>query len=414
MALTDRLVRPPVLAAVLAFVAIAPVAAGQGGYFPVAWGWMGLAYAWVGATALVLRREIRLSRAEIVMATGGLLMVLWTVTTLLWTSNTTSTMLVAEHVLAYLAFVAALLVVCERGSAIGLLVGTWAAITTVALYSLATHLGPAVFGFYRDPLQPGRLFQPVGYWNALGIFCAIGIALALGLVDRHGPVVLRALAAASIAPLAATTYFTFSRGSWIALTARRGVGHHVQPNTAAIPRYRATGAAAPCARGGIRRVPARTDRRPASAIPDRRRGFARRGRDRRSRCGICSHRRRPGPRPVAYRRATPCSPGLRGCGHRRHARRRARRYLPLRLTGNARPPALPVADGSASRGRADIEPQQSPPERVAQRPPIPMARGPRPIRSSSNRRGRSGHIPRLLVGAPPVAHLRRQRAQPVP
>ena len=256
MALTDRLVRPPVLAAVLAFVAITPVAAGQGGYFPVAWGWMGLAYAWVGATALVLRREIRLSRAEIAMAAGALLVVLWTVATLFWTSNTTSTMLVAEHVLAYLAFVAALLVACERGSAIGLLVGTWAAITTVALYSLATHLGPAVFGFYQDPLQPGRLFQPVGYWNALGIFCVMGIALALGLVDRRGPVVLRAVAAASIAPLAATTYFTFSRGSWIALAV--GVAWVIALNPHRL-RYLATALLvlpAPCARGGVCRVPA--------------------------------------------------------------------------------------------------------------------------------------------------------------
>ena len=295
MALTDRLVRPPVLAAVLAFLAITPVAAGQGGYFPVAWGWMGLAYAWVGATALVLRREIRLSRAEIVMAAGALLVVLWTVATLLWTSNTTSTMLEAEHVLAYLAFVAALLVTCERASAIGLLVGTWAAITTVALYSLSTHLGPAVFGFYQDPLQPGRLFQPIGYWNALGIFCVMGITLALGLVDRHGPVVLRALAAASIAPLAATTYFTFSRGSWIALAV--GVAWVVAFNPHRL-RYLATALLVlPAPRRSQWRMPRRYPQltaETASPVPDRR------TRARGQRLRLAPQRRPPPPSPSAW------------------------------------------------------------------------------------------------------------------
>jgi O-antigen ligase len=206
-----------VLSAVLCFCAIAPVAAGQGGFFPVAWGWMGIGFAWVGVTGLLLRRQIQLSPAELVMAAGILLVTLWTAAGLLWTSSVTNTVLEVERALAYLAFVAAVMIVCQRSSAIGVLVGTWAAIMTTSLYSLATHLAPERFGFYQDPLAAGRLFQPIGYWNALGIFCAMGIALALGLTDRSGASLLRCATAASIAPLAATTYFTFSRGAWIAV-----------------------------------------------------------------------------------------------------------------------------------------------------------------------------------------------------
>ena len=227
------------------------------------------------------------------MAAGALLVVLWTLATLLWTSNTTSTMLEAEHALAYLAFVAALLVTCERASAIGLLVGTWAAITTVALYSLSTHLGPAVFGFYQDPIQPGRLFQPIGYWNALGIFCVMGITLALGLVDRQGSVALRALAAASIAPLAATTYFTFSRGAWIALAV--GVAWVVAFNPQRL-RYLATAllvlplpVLAVAYAASLSQLTA-DDR---ASRPGRGRGLTGSARHRRRSGGLCRHRRRP-------------------------------------------------------------------------------------------------------------------------
>ena len=131
-------------------------------------------------------------------------------------------MLAAEHALAYFAFVAALVVVCERGSAMGLLVGTWAAITLVSLYSLATHLGPAVFGVYRDPLaaraavSADRLLE-----RARDLLRDGDAACARDWPTAGATVALRAIAAASIAPLAATTYFTFSRGSWLAL------GHRV-------------------------------------------------------------------------------------------------------------------------------------------------------------------------------------------
>lgn len=203
-------------AAGVAFVGIAPVAAGQGGYFPSAWGWLGLGASWVAAFALVLRRDMVVSRLELAALAGAAGLTLWTAASLLWTSSHTLSVLQLERTVAYVVVLAAALLVCRRQSAFALLVGAWMAIIVVAAYALATHLLPERFGYYTDQIQTGRLFQPIGYWNALGIFCAMGLMLALGLTDRPGNVALRVASGASAPLLAATTYFTFSRGAWLA------------------------------------------------------------------------------------------------------------------------------------------------------------------------------------------------------
>ncbi len=82
---------------------------------------------------------------------------------------------------------------------------------------MITHLFPDRFGVFNDVVQPGRLFQPIGYWNALGIFAGMGIMLALGLAARRGSLLIRCLSAASIPMLGCATYFTYSRGAWIAI-----------------------------------------------------------------------------------------------------------------------------------------------------------------------------------------------------
>jgi len=91
------------------------------------------------------------------------------------------------------------------------------AIASVGVYSLSTRLVPDHFGSY-DPNAGYRLSAPVGYWNSLGVFTVIGILLALGLAtDRSGSLVARAIGAVAVVPLPLVLYFTFSRGSWLAL-----------------------------------------------------------------------------------------------------------------------------------------------------------------------------------------------------
>jgi O-antigen ligase len=88
----------------------------------------------------------------------------------------------------------------------------------VAAYALATRLYPGVFGMFTSGSQFGRLYQPIGYWNALGAYAGIGVLLALGFAARGGMLV-RMLAAAALLPLAPVVYLTFSRGALISLVA---------------------------------------------------------------------------------------------------------------------------------------------------------------------------------------------------
>jgi O-antigen ligase len=101
-------------------------------------------------------------------------------------------------------------------------------IATVAGYACLTRLLPDRFTAF-DSVAGYRLSDPIGYWNGLGIFSAMGILLALGLAARVGNPVARGLVSALPVVLAATLYFTFSRGAWIALAFGLLVAFAVDP-----------------------------------------------------------------------------------------------------------------------------------------------------------------------------------------
>ena len=86
-----------------------------------------------------------------------------------------------------------------------------------SLYGLATRVLPDRFGGFDSTSFDYRLSAPITYWNGLGIFATMGFLLALGFAARGRHLVTRALAAATLPLLAATIYFTFSRGAWYAL-----------------------------------------------------------------------------------------------------------------------------------------------------------------------------------------------------
>jgi hypothetical protein len=62
-----------------------------------------------------------------------------------------------------------------------------------------------------------RLQTPFDYWNALGIFAAMGGLLALGLVLEGPPTRLRTALAGAVPVSLLVIYFTFSRGSFVAV-----------------------------------------------------------------------------------------------------------------------------------------------------------------------------------------------------
>ena len=118
--------------------------------------------------------------------------------------------------LVYLTAAAAFLLVARRARPGMLVAGVLTAITAVAAYALATRLFPDEFGYETG--GPYQLLRPLGYWNALGILGVLGLLLALGVVGE-APRRIRPFATAAVPVLAATTYFTFSRGAWVALAA---------------------------------------------------------------------------------------------------------------------------------------------------------------------------------------------------
>jgi O-Antigen ligase len=203
------------LTALGAAAVVAPLAAGQGGYFPTAWGWAAVPFAWTAGLALLVRRRIRLQPLELVFLGALGLLTAWVGLSLLWSRDFPQTVLELERTLVYLSGTLAAALVLRRRAVPWLVAGLAAAVAGICAYALATRLFPSVTGPLA--IAVNRLQTPIGYWNALGIFAAMGTLLLVGLAARAKWAPGRALAAAGTVVCLTTLYFTFSRGSWLAL-----------------------------------------------------------------------------------------------------------------------------------------------------------------------------------------------------
>jgi hypothetical protein len=202
--------------AALAAIAIVATSAAGGAYFSPAWGWSALGFALATAAALVVADRVELGPFELALLGALAGLVAWTALSIVWSESAPRSVLEVQRDLVYLTGAAAFLLLARRGRAATLVAGILAAITAVAGYALATRLFPDVFGY--DTGGPYQLLRPVGYWNALGILAVFGLLLVLGAV-AEAPRRARALATAMVPVLVATTYFTFSRGAWVACAA---------------------------------------------------------------------------------------------------------------------------------------------------------------------------------------------------
>jgi hypothetical protein len=195
-------------------VGVASFGAAHGGYFASSWGWAIVLGCAAIAWAASLRGAVRPTAPEISFLGG--LMVLAALFTLssIWSEGQAVDEGARALVYAVLCVVA--VVVVRRASVSALLGGLLVGITALALYALATRLFPDRIGTF-DSVATYRLSTPIGYWNGLGLLCVIGLLVALALVAASESVPRAALAAAPTPVLAAALYFTFSRGSWLAL-----------------------------------------------------------------------------------------------------------------------------------------------------------------------------------------------------
>jgi hypothetical protein len=206
---TERLAAPA--AFVLTSVSIGLLAADQGGYFEGAWRLATPLYAAVVVAILAGARDLRVPRAALVTAAGLAGLCAWTALSWVWSSDRTATVTDVHLLLVYVAGGAALLLLANGGRGVAVAGGVVAAAAAIDTFSMTTRLYPRTFGMYTGSGY-GRLYQPIGYWNALGAFSVIAIILALGFAARGG-MLTRMLAAAALVPIAPTLYLTFSRGA---------------------------------------------------------------------------------------------------------------------------------------------------------------------------------------------------------
>jgi len=214
-----------VLAFAFTAAAVGLLAYDKGGYYYGAWpgGYLGvwrtcIAVSGLAAIAVLAgtRGEVRVSRSAVVTLAAMALLWAWTGVSWLWSVDRAATVTDIRFLLVFVAALGALILVAGGGRAVPVALGTLAGITAVATYAIVTRLYPGEFGMFTSGSEFGRLYQPIGYWNALGAYAGIGVILALGFVARGGMLV-RMLSALALMPLVATVYLTFSRGALISL-----------------------------------------------------------------------------------------------------------------------------------------------------------------------------------------------------
>jgi tetratricopeptide (TPR) repeat protein len=207
---------PQLAVAAAAFLSVTLIAAASGGYHPDAWGWIVLGFGWMGALALVLRRQISLGILDIAACTALGLLTAWIGASIAWSDDVPQSVFELERALVYLVGLLAVLVAVRRRSLPWFVGGLLAGIVAVCVAALLSRLFPSE-GIGSDVILVNRLSDPIGYWNALGIFAGMGALMALGVAAHGSRVAGRVAAAAALPVLLTTLYFTYSRGSWIAL-----------------------------------------------------------------------------------------------------------------------------------------------------------------------------------------------------
>jgi hypothetical protein len=195
----------------------------SGGYFdrPRLWA---AAVAWVavGLAAIACPRPWPRSLPAW-LALGGLAgLTAWTAASIGWTPVRDGAQADTQRLLLYLGVLIAGIAVFRsralaRAAEPVLALGAFVAVAE----GLSERLLPGLFTLTRSASVPGRLFQPLTYWNAMGLLAAVGLVVCARVAGDPGrPRWLRACAAAGAPALALGGYLTLSRGAVLAI----GVG----------------------------------------------------------------------------------------------------------------------------------------------------------------------------------------------
>jgi hypothetical protein len=191
-----------------------------GGFFP---GTVGYAAIGVGVVLLVwlttADRPFASASGLLALAAGALtLYAVWTLMSAGWSDATSRALIEFDRALLYLlVLLAGGLMAGRLGGPGRVLWGIAIAAFVVCGCGLITRVLPEVWPI-RATLQADRLSYPITYWNTLGLLGAMGWVTCLHLSSSlREPRLARVLAAAAMPVLAATVYFTFSRGAILVL-----------------------------------------------------------------------------------------------------------------------------------------------------------------------------------------------------
>ena len=204
-----------VAAAVAAIVTAAN--ASQGAYFSQSWGWVALAFLMPTTVLLILGRVEAPGRLRIAFASLMVALAAWIALSAFWSISSPASIREVERVLAYVAVALAVALVLRRGDGPAVVFGASLGILLIVSYGLTTHLAPGHFGPPDDRFNTTRLAEPLGYWNSFGLLAAIGVVLVVGTAAHARRGRYAAAAAAALPVVVVALYFTFSRGSWVAL-----------------------------------------------------------------------------------------------------------------------------------------------------------------------------------------------------
>jgi hypothetical protein len=141
----------------------------------------------------------------------------------LWSGSVELSVIEADRVLAYLGFFVAAFLIAQTAQArqrFG--EGIAVALIGVAALALASRLLPDVLSIAEGPGTGPRLSYPLGYWNADGVLFGIATGMALWLSRRSLGAALRWFAVVSLPVVLLALYFTYSRGSLLALAVACG------------------------------------------------------------------------------------------------------------------------------------------------------------------------------------------------
>jgi O-antigen ligase len=187
-----------------------------GGFFP---GTVGFGAIAAGIALLVwlttAGRPFEGASLPLLVAVGALtLFAIWILLSAGWSHSPARAIVEFDRSLLYvLLLLTAGLAAGRLGGPRRILWGLAAGAFVICGAGLITRVAPDLWPI-RQTLQADRLSYPVTYWNTLGLLGAMGWVACLHLTcSLREARVVRILAAAATPVLAATVYFTFSRGA---------------------------------------------------------------------------------------------------------------------------------------------------------------------------------------------------------